>query len=188
MAALHVAVRLRRVLQVVVGVGVVVLALLVGLAWLIVYYVSLNAFPIPDLGVVAYAGAPLRLPDPRTGVADPTSPVVGVLCAIDGAPRRWTAEQLEVLQDLAAACSAELGLRVFAGRRSASVSTSDLSDDALDVLVERAVAMARSSSTLSSSSTTTPTLPGKRRPSSSARASAAARSDFSLSSTSGHTQ
>ncbi len=25
--------------------------MLVGLAWLIVYYVSLNAFPIPDLGV-----------------------------------------------------------------------------------------------------------------------------------------
>ena len=36
-----------------------------------------------------------------------------------------------------------MGLRVFVGARSASVSTSDLSADALGTLVERAVAMAR---------------------------------------------
>lgn len=37
----------------------------------------------------------------------------------------------------------EIGLRLFLGRRSASVSSSDLSEAALDALVERAVAMAR---------------------------------------------
>ncbi len=47
------------------------------------------------------------------------------------------------LEDVGRSESAELGLRVFSGSRSASVSTSDLSDDALDTLVERAVAMAR---------------------------------------------
>ncbi|WP_326523512.1 TldD/PmbA family protein [Sphingomonas sp.] len=47
------------------------------------------------------------------------------------------------LEDVGRSESAELGLRVFAGTRSASVATSDLSDDAVATLVERAVAMAR---------------------------------------------
>jgi PmbA protein len=37
----------------------------------------------------------------------------------------------------------EVGLRLFVGQRSASVASSDLSDEALGVLVERCVAMAR---------------------------------------------
>ena len=37
----------------------------------------------------------------------------------------------------------EIGLRLFVGQRSATVSSSDLSDDALAVLVERCIAMAR---------------------------------------------
>jgi PmbA protein len=51
--------------------------------------------------------------------------------------------RLGALEDVGRSESAELGLRVFVGQRSASVSTSDLSDDALTALVERAVAMAR---------------------------------------------
>jgi len=51
--------------------------------------------------------------------------------------------RLGALEDVGRSESAELGLRVFVGSRSASVSTSDLSDDALDTLVERGVAMAR---------------------------------------------
>ncbi len=39
--------------------------------------------------------------------------------------------------------SEELGLRVFVGRRSASVATSELASDELDTLVSRALAMAR---------------------------------------------
>jgi PmbA protein len=51
--------------------------------------------------------------------------------------------RLGKLEDVGRSESEELGLRVFVGQRSASVSTSDLSDEALGVLVERAVAMAR---------------------------------------------
>jgi GAF domain-containing protein len=58
---------------------------------------------IPDLGVVAYAGMPLTDADGR---------VLGSLCAIDTTPRAWTANELEVLADLAQACSSELRLRI----------------------------------------------------------------------------
>ncbi|CAN5456453.1 TldD/PmbA family protein [soil metagenome] len=51
--------------------------------------------------------------------------------------------RLGALEDVGRSESAELGLRVFVGKRSASVSSSDLSYDALSALVERAVAMAR---------------------------------------------
>ena len=51
--------------------------------------------------------------------------------------------RLGALEDLGRSESEELGLRVFVGQRSASVSTSDLSAAALAALVERAVAMAR---------------------------------------------
>jgi len=47
------------------------------------------------------------------------------------------------LEDIERSESEELGLRVFVGRRSASVSTSDLSSAAMDMLVERVIAMAR---------------------------------------------
>ncbi|WP_435747241.1 SpoIIE family protein phosphatase [Nocardioides sp. SYSU DS0663] len=57
---------------------------------------------IPDLGVVAYAGWP---------ITDHTGAVVGSLCAIDGEPRPWSAEELDSLADLAAACSSELAQR-----------------------------------------------------------------------------
>jgi PmbA protein len=51
--------------------------------------------------------------------------------------------RLGKLEDVGRSESGELGLRVFIGARSASVSSSDLSDDAVATLVERAVAMAR---------------------------------------------
>jgi PmbA protein len=51
--------------------------------------------------------------------------------------------RLGKLEDVERSDGEEIGLRVFAGRRSASVSSSDLSGDALAALVERAVAMAR---------------------------------------------
>lgn len=54
---------------------------------------------IEDLDVIAYAGWPLVGGDGRT---------IGSLCAIDSDPREWTREQIETLEDLAAACSAEL--------------------------------------------------------------------------------
>jgi PmbA protein len=51
--------------------------------------------------------------------------------------------RLGELEDVERAEGEEIGLRFFVGRRSASVSSSDLSEEALAALVERASAMAR---------------------------------------------
>ncbi|HEY0117128.1 MAG TPA: TldD/PmbA family protein [Allosphingosinicella sp.] len=51
--------------------------------------------------------------------------------------------RLGELEDVGRSEGEEIGLRVFVGQRSASVSSSDLSADALSALVERAIAMAR---------------------------------------------
>ncbi len=55
-----------------------------------------------DLGVVAYAGVPLRTSDGET---------LGAMCAIDTVPVEWTATQVSALEDLAAAAMAEIELR-----------------------------------------------------------------------------
>lgn len=47
---------------------------------------------IDDLGVIAYLGVPLRLPD---------GTVVGALAAIDGVPRDWTDQELDLLSSVA---------------------------------------------------------------------------------------
>src|SRR5436189_990227 len=51
--------------------------------------------------------------------------------------------RLGQLEDVGRSDGEEIGLRLFVGKRSASVSSSDLSKDALIALVERAAAMAR---------------------------------------------
>ena len=51
--------------------------------------------------------------------------------------------RLGELEDVTRSEGEEIGLRFFVGQRSASVSSSDLSADALAALVERAAAMAR---------------------------------------------
>jgi PmbA protein len=51
--------------------------------------------------------------------------------------------RLGKLEDVGRSEGHELGLRVFVGQRSASVSTADLAEAGADALVERAVAMAR---------------------------------------------
>ena len=51
--------------------------------------------------------------------------------------------RLGELEDVERSEGEEMGLRFFVGRRSATVSSSDLSEDALTALVERAAAMAR---------------------------------------------
>jgi PAS domain S-box-containing protein len=57
---------------------------------------------ITDLGVVAYAGIPLTTTD---GYA------LGSFCAIDTVPRAWTAEEISILEDLAASAMTEIELR-----------------------------------------------------------------------------
>lgn len=51
--------------------------------------------------------------------------------------------RLGALEDIGRSEGEEIGLRLFVGRRSASVSTSDLSSRALETAVERALSMAR---------------------------------------------
>lgn len=58
---------------------------------------------VTDLGVVAYAGVPLRTLD---------GTVLGALGAIDRVPRAWTDAQLGILEDLAAAALSEIELRL----------------------------------------------------------------------------
>ena len=53
------------------------------------------------LGVVAYAGVPLRTPDGEA---------IGTLCAVDFEPHDWTADELALMADLAAGAIAELQL------------------------------------------------------------------------------
>ena len=55
-----------------------------------------------ELGLIAYAGVPLRTADGET---------LGALCAIDVAPTQWTPEQVSTLEDLATAAMAEIELR-----------------------------------------------------------------------------
>jgi serine phosphatase RsbU (regulator of sigma subunit) len=62
-----------------------------------------TSLAIGDLGVVAYAGMPLTDSDGR---------VLGSLCAIDTEPREWSAQELDDLADLTAACTTELRLRI----------------------------------------------------------------------------
>lgn len=68
---------------------------------------------IADLSVVAYAGMPLT---------DANGLVLGSLCAISDQPRRWTAEELALLEDLALACSSELRMRVAASSAQAALA------------------------------------------------------------------
>ena len=62
-----------------------------------------NGPAVVDVGIVAYAGMPLT---------DEAGHVLGVLGALDDAPRAWTAEQLATLRDVARACSTDLRLRL----------------------------------------------------------------------------
>ncbi len=57
---------------------------------------------IPDLGVIAYAGIPLITSDGQA---------LGAFCAIDTQPRDWTAPEIAILADLAAAAMTEIELR-----------------------------------------------------------------------------
>ena len=57
---------------------------------------------IPDLGVIAYAGIPIHTADNQQ---------LGSFCVIDIKPREWTADELEILEGLAALLMTEINLR-----------------------------------------------------------------------------
>jgi diguanylate cyclase (GGDEF)-like protein len=60
---------------------------------------------VSRLGVIAYAGVPLRTSGGHT---------LGALCAIDGVPKQWTAEQLAILEDVASLAMREIEARAAA--------------------------------------------------------------------------
>src|SRR3712207_2717592 len=68
---------------------------------------------IDELGVVAYAGIPLKMPDGQ---------IIGSLCAIDSVPREWTGEDIDLLADLAAAVMTEVRLRLVAEEAADAIS------------------------------------------------------------------
>lgn len=57
---------------------------------------------VSELGVIAYAGVPIRAPDGHT---------LGSLCVVDTKPRSWSEEDVGVLKDMAAIVENELELR-----------------------------------------------------------------------------
>jgi serine phosphatase RsbU (regulator of sigma subunit)/GAF domain-containing protein len=76
---------------------------------------------VGDLGVIAYAGMPLT---------DSEGHVLGSLCAIDTQPRAWSPRALAGLADLAAACCAELRLRITSRYAAHAVDAADRSQAA----------------------------------------------------------
>jgi GAF domain-containing protein len=63
---------------------------------------------IRDMGVIAYAGIPLIMPDGHA---------LGTLCVIDSRPRHWTSHQVQLLKDLAASVVTEISLAQAASQR-----------------------------------------------------------------------
>ncbi len=87
---------------------------------------------IGDLGVIAYAGFPLRMPDGE---------VLGSLCAIDSEPREWSPQELDTLRDLAESVMTEIRLRVVAEEAAEAITRLSrleaITDAALSHLSER---------------------------------------------------
>ncbi len=74
---------------------------------------------IRDLGVVAYLGIPLTLPNGHT---------VGSFCVLDSVPRTWTPLEIGTVRDFAAAVMSEIELHALRGRLEARIEqqTADL--------------------------------------------------------------
>jgi GAF domain-containing protein len=78
---------------------------------------------IADVGVVAYLGVPLRAP---------SGAVLGAACVGDSSPREWSAEDIQLLEDLAAWATAEID------RRDRSTECRRLEEDLSAAAAERA--------------------------------------------------
>ena len=69
---------------------------------------------VRELGVVGYAGVPLLTTDGQA---------IGAFCAFDDRPRTWTADDLQTLEDLAAATMTAVELRATTAAMRASAAT-----------------------------------------------------------------
>jgi signal transduction histidine kinase/CheY-like chemotaxis protein/GAF domain-containing protein len=92
-----------------------------------------NNLAIPDLGVIAYAGVPIRTGDGF---------VLGSLCAIDNKPREWSENDLRLLHKLAGEAEREIEKRAQRGapvsaRASVATSEAQSTDPTLELLAKR---------------------------------------------------
>ncbi|HVX43400.1 MAG TPA: GAF domain-containing protein, partial [Mycobacteriales bacterium] len=112
-------------------------------------------------------GEPLIIPDTAADLPEPAWPheefasyagmplvdsggcVLGALAAVDTVPRLWNADDREILQDLAAACSTELQLRIQIGRTRAATADAESARHAAEVQ-RQAAEQARQRSQLTS--------------------------------------
>ncbi len=69
---------------------------------------------VRELGVAGYAGVPLLTTDGQA---------IGAFCAFDDRPRTWTADDLQTLEDLAAAAMTEVELRATTSAMRVSAAT-----------------------------------------------------------------
>jgi serine phosphatase RsbU (regulator of sigma subunit) len=92
---------------------------------------------IPDLAVIAYAGVPLT---------DGEGNVLGSLCAIDNRPRNWSDAELADLNDLAAACSGELRLRIVSQQSRSAHAETERGRQAAELLLRASEVLARCTS------------------------------------------
>jgi serine phosphatase RsbU (regulator of sigma subunit) len=104
---------------------------------------------VDELGVVGYAGMPLT---------DADGLVLGSLCAIDSAPRQWTAAELTLLADLAAACSDSLRLRIANHAARRGEDTARVRERAFGAAFDRSQMLLRASVTLAGTITVTDVL------------------------------
>ena len=76
---------------------------------------------VGDLGVIAYAGVPLKTADGRT---------LGAFCAIDGEPRAWDAEDVEALREIAASLDLLVERRFENGTLADALAAADAANRA----------------------------------------------------------
>ncbi|MBT8115743.1 MAG: GAF domain-containing protein [Arenicella sp.] len=78
--------------------------------------VLVNNLAIKNLGVIAYAGQPIKVDDEQ---------IIGSLCAIDAHPRSWTFDELATLHDLAQLTETYIAIEddVFSEEQTSEVDT-----------------------------------------------------------------
>jgi len=103
-----------------------------------------DSLAIDDLRVVGYAGMPLT---------DADGHVLGSLCVIDHQPRRWAEAELDLLSDLAAACSDILRLRIAARRATREQRRAQAQEQQTEAAYDRVQLLLRASVALGATGT-----------------------------------
>jgi GAF domain-containing protein len=75
-----------------------------------------TSLAIPDLGVIAYMGFPIRTPDGF---------ILGSFCAIDTKPRNWTRSEVDLMAELIELVSTEIAKRWHSAESEKALRTSE---------------------------------------------------------------